>query len=89
MAKINKPFNVGYLVESDTCGVAVAGDKDVFGPDSIDARVSIAPCGEGVFEIWFHTAEPASIRIIVDRAWMKDVAKAMKRMAKAFPAPEF
>lgn len=86
----NNPFaNVGYLVATDICGASVARRQDRLGPDSTDARIAINPCGGGVFELWFHTAEDASIRIIVTSEWMKDVEKAMRLMRKTFGSETF
>lgn len=82
MSQKNPFENVGYLVATDICGVAVAGNKAKLGPDSIDSRIAINHCGQNVFEVWFHTPEDVSV-------WMKDVEMALRRMRKTFDSGTF
>ena len=89
MSQKNPFENVGYLVATDICGVAVAGNKAKLGPDSIDSRIAINHCGQNVFEIWFHTPEDVSVRAIVTSEWMKDVERALRRMRKTFDSGTF
>ena len=58
--------NIGTRIPVSIMGISIAGDMSQLSPDSIDCIPAIEPCGEEVHELWFHTAEGVSIRIVTN-----------------------
>ena len=66
MQQQNEFSNIGTRIPVSIMGLSIAGDMSQLSPDSIDCIPAIEPCGEEVHELWFHTAEGVSIRIITN-----------------------
>ena len=58
--------NIGTRIPVSIMGLSVSGDMSQLSHDSIDCIPAIEPCGEDVQELWFHTAEGVSIRIVTN-----------------------
>jgi len=75
MAKKNGFSNIGSTVQVPTpVGVSLAGSLIDF-RDFDDCRVAIEHCGGGVFELWIHTANKYSVRVVLDEAAMQSIGR--------------
>ena len=61
---MNDLSSIGTRIPVSIMGISVAGNIPALSPDSIDCTPAIEPCGDDVHELWFHTEEGASVRII-------------------------
>lgn len=59
--------NIGNRIPVSIMGLSIAGDMSQLSHDSIDCIPAIEPCGQEVHELWFHTAEGVSVRIITNK----------------------
>ena len=56
--------NIGTRIPVRIMGVSIAGDISQLSHDFIDCIAAIEPCGDDVQELWFHTSEGVSIRVL-------------------------
>lgn len=69
--------NIGNRIPVSIMGLSIAGDMSQLSHDSIDCIPAIEPCGEEVHELWFHTAEGVSVRIITNQYDLLSFGKAL------------
>lgn len=76
MANKNEFCNIGSQVKtSGPTGVSIAG-KLIEVRDFEDCKISVEHCGGNVFEVWLHTSNKYSVRLLVESADLEKIGNA-------------